>query len=90
MPEFRVFGRKYEDYYTKVNADNAYQAMELANQQDTIKWFQLPDDDTIEAIDVILEENFDKEFDTPNQNIQLNSSKEDEWPDMSNGILVEF
>ncbi len=88
--QYRVFGRKYQDYYTKVDANNAYEAMELANKQDTTKWFQLEDDDTIEAIDVILEENFDQEFDTPNQDIQLNSSKEDEWPDMSNGILVEF
>ena len=90
MPIFRVYGRKYQDFYTKVEAENAYQAINAANEQDTINWFQLPDDDTIEAIDVILEENFDKEFDTPNQDIQLNSSKDDEWPDMKNGILVEF
>ena len=65
--QYRVFGRKYQDYYTKVDANNAYEAMELANKQDTTKWFQLEDDDTIEAIDVFEEED---------QNIELNSSIE--------------
>jgi hypothetical protein len=89
MQEFRVFGRKYQDYYTKVNAENAYEAMEIANKQDTIKWFQLPDDDTIEAVDVFLEDN-DKEdlVAAPLSDIELIDSNEDEWPDMNTGILT--
>ena len=77
--QYRVFGRKYQDYYTKVNAENAYEAMDIANKQDTTKWFQLEDDDTIEAIDVFEEED---------QNIELNSSIEEEWPDLNSGILT--
>lgn len=77
--QYRVFGRKYQDYYTKVDAANAYEAMDLANKQDTTKWFQLEDDDTIEAIDVFEEED---------QEIELNSSIEEEWPDMNAGILT--
>ena len=84
MQEFRVFGRKYQDYYTKVNAENAYEAMDIANKQDTIKWFQLPDDDTIEAVDVFLEDNLDKE---DLVGIELINSN-DEWPDMNTGILT--
>ena len=85
MQEFRVFGRKYQDYYTKVNAENAYEAMDIANKQDTIKWFQLPDDDTIEAVDVFLEDNLDKE---DLVGIELINSNEEEWPDMNTGILT--
>jgi hypothetical protein len=84
MQEFRVFGRKYQDYYTKVNAENAYEAIEIANKQDTIKWFQLPDDDTIEAVDVFLEDEEKEDL----VNIELINSNEDEWPDMNTGILT--
>ena len=52
MKQFKVLGRKYTDYYTKVYAENAYQAIDVANSQDTHNWFQLEDDDTIEAEDV--------------------------------------
>jgi hypothetical protein len=84
MQEFRVFGRKYQDYYTKVNAENAYEAIEIANKQDTIKWFQLPDDDTIEAVDVFLEDNDKEDL----VDIELINSNEEEWPDMNTGILT--
>ena len=87
--QYRVFGRKYQDYYTKVDANNAYEAMELANKQDTTKWFQLEDDDTIEAIDVFLEDNLDKEdlVAAPLSDIELIDSNE-EWPDLNSGILT--
>jgi hypothetical protein len=94
MKQFKVLGRKYTDYYTKVYADDAYQAIDVANAQDTINWFQLEDDDTIEAMDVVEWDEPDSEFDDiklnkDKENIQLNSSN-DEWPDMGNGILVEL
>jgi hypothetical protein len=67
-----------------VNAENAYEAIEIANKQDTIKWFQLPDDDTIEAVDVFLEDEEKEDL----VNIELINSNEDEWPDMNTGILT--
>ena len=89
MKQFKVLGRKYTDYYTKVYAENAYQAIDVANAQDTHNWFQLEDDDTIEAMDVVEWDEPDSEFD----DIQLNKSnndQEDPWPDMGNGILIEL
>ena len=79
MPIYRIFGRKQLDFYTKVEADNGYDAIDIANAQETHKWFPLPDDDTIEAIDVIQDED----------DIQLNKDNDDEWPSMESGILIE-
>jgi hypothetical protein len=74
-----------------VNAENAYEAIEIANKQDTIKWFQLPDDDTIEAVDVFLEDEEKEDLvAAPLSDIELINSNEDEWPDMNTGILKGF
>lgn len=56
MPKFRVFGRKYEDYWIEVEAKDEFHAAEVANKKDSNKWNRLSNDDTIEAVDVYLNE----------------------------------
>lgn len=55
MPTFRVFGRKYKDYWTNVEAKDEYQAIDIANALESHKWFELERDDAIEATDVFLD-----------------------------------
>lgn len=50
---FRVFGRKHLDFYTDVEAEDSYEAIEKSNSEH-VKWFELETDDPIEAIDVVL------------------------------------
>ena len=88
MPIFKVFGRKYQDFYSKVDAKDGYEAIDIANAQETHKWFMLPDDDTIEAVDVYLDEQSDKDFDDVSD-VQLNNDTEDDFPQMESGILIE-
>jgi hypothetical protein len=57
---FRVFGRKHLDFYTDVEAEDSYEAIDKASSDHT-KWFELETDDPIEAIDVVLiEESFNQ------------------------------
>jgi hypothetical protein len=65
LPIYRVFGTKYENYYTIVSAADEYQAAEIANLRPVNDWDSIPTDDTIEATDVYLDE--DTEID-----LQLN------------------
>ena len=65
MPIYRVFGTKYENYYTIVSAADEYQAAEIANLRPVSDWDSIPTDDVIEATDVYLDE--DTEID-----LQLN------------------
>jgi hypothetical protein len=65
MPLYRVFGTKYENYYTIVSASDEYQAAEIANSRPSNDWDSIPTDDVIEATDVYLDE--DTEID-----LQLN------------------
>ena len=65
MPTYRVFGTKYQNYYTIVSASDEYQAAEIANARPLIDWDEVPTDDVIEATDVFLDE--DTEID-----LQLN------------------
>ena len=76
--KYKVFGRKYQDYQTEVEANDAYEAIDIANQLETHKWFEIESDDVIEATEVYLDEDTSKE-------IQLNK---DEWPEMESGILI--
>lgn len=50
---FRVLGRKHIDFYTDVEADDSFEAIDKSNS-DHVKWFELETDDPIEAIDVVL------------------------------------
>lgn len=65
MPTYRVFGTKYQNYYTIVSASDEYQAAEIANLRPSTDWDEVETDDVIEATDVFLDE--DTEID-----LQLN------------------
>ena len=77
MPIFRVFGRKYQDYYTMVSAANEYEAVDVANSRPATDWDSVETDDVIEAVDVYLDD----------EDIQLNKDNDD-WPKMDPGIIV--
>lgn len=62
MPEYRVFGTKYKNYYTIVEAADEYEAAELANKSQSIEWFTIPTDDQIEATDVFLNEDISEDL----------------------------
>jgi hypothetical protein len=85
LPTFRVFGRKYQDYYIKVEAKDGFEAIDIANAAEQHKWSMLPDDDVIEAIDVYMDDQSFKDY----EDIKLNKDTQDEWPSMKSGILVE-
>ena len=55
MQTFRVFGTKYITFQTHVNAEDEYEAIEIANSLPATEWFQVEDDDVIEATDVYLD-----------------------------------
>ena len=56
MPIYRVFGRKYQDFYTIVSAADEYEAADIANARPEIDWDRVEMDDVIEATDVFLDE----------------------------------
>ena len=56
MQTYRVFGTRYQNYYTIVSADDEYQAAEIANSRPSNEWNLIPIDDEIEATDVFLDE----------------------------------
>ena len=56
MPTFRVFGTKYQNYYTILEAADEYQAVDLENSLPETAWNSIVTDDVIEATDVYLNE----------------------------------
>ena len=81
MPTYRVFGRKYQDYYIIVSAANEYEAADIANARPEIDWSTVEMDDVIEATDVFLD-------DDTSADLQLNNDTDD-YPSMENEILIE-
>ena len=65
MPTYRVFGTKYQNYYTIIEAADSFEAVDKANALSELEWNSFPTDDVIEATDVYLDE--DKSMD-----LQLN------------------
>ena len=61
MQTFRLFGTKYITFQTKVNAEDGYEAIEIANSLPAEEWFQVEDDDVIEATDVFLDDDSSEE-----------------------------
>lgn len=59
MTTYRVFGTRYQDYYTVVDAKDEYEAITIANGLPSHEWNELPLDDDIEATDVYLNEDID-------------------------------
>ena len=80
MPTYRVFGRKYQDYYIIVSAANEYEAADIANARPEIDWSTVEMDDVIEATDVFLD-------DDTSADLQLNNDTDD-YPSMENEILI--
>ena len=56
MPTYRVFGTKYENYYTIIEAADQFEAVDKANALPELEWNSVPTDDVIEATDVYLDE----------------------------------
>ena len=73
MTKYKVYGDKLIEYYTVVTADSAEAAWEAASS-DSIDWFQIENDRTIEPYDV--QEELDLDL------------IEDELPSMDSGIVV--
>jgi len=62
LPIYRVFGTRYQNYYTIVDAADPYEAAEIANASPSIQWDSIPTDDDIEATDVFLNEDIDTDL----------------------------
>ncbi len=62
MPTYRVFGTRYQNYYTIIDAADPYEAAEIANSNESIHWNSLPIDDEIEATEVFLNEDIDMDL----------------------------
>ena len=56
MPTYRIFGTKYINYYTVLDAADEYEAVDLANSLPETAWNSIVTDDVIEATDVYLNE----------------------------------
>ena len=56
MPIYRVFGTKYHNYYTIIEAADQFEAVDIANTLPELEWDSIPTDDVIEATDVYLNE----------------------------------
>ena len=65
LPVYRIFGNKYQNYYTILDAADEFQAVDLANALPETEWNSIPTDDVIEATDVYLNED-------TSYNVQLN------------------
>ncbi len=59
MPVYRVFGTKYQEYYTILEAADQFEAVDLANALPETAWNSVPMNDVIEATDVYLNEDID-------------------------------
>jgi hypothetical protein len=56
LPTYRVFGTKYQNYYTIIDAADQFEAVEIANALPETAWDTVVTDDVIEATDVYLDE----------------------------------
>jgi hypothetical protein len=62
LPVYRVFGTKYTNYYTIIEAADQFEAVDLANALPETEWNSIPTDDVIEATDVYLNEDTSDEL----------------------------
>ena len=62
MPTYRVFGTKYQNYYTIIEAADSFEAVDKANALSELEWNSVPTDDVIEATDVYLDEDTSEEI----------------------------
>lgn len=76
MKQYRVTGDKLIEYYTVVTADSVEAAWKFASNNNSIDWFEIENDRTIEPYDV-------QELDDSETNLL-----EDGYPAIENEILV--
>lgn len=62
LPTYRVFGTKYTNYYTIIEAADQFEAVDKANALPELEWDSIPTDDVIEATDVYLDEDTSEEI----------------------------
>jgi len=62
MKQYRVFGRRYQDYKILVTAADPIQAAEAANNSPQSAWEEVPTDDVVEATDVYSDEDNSDEY----------------------------
>jgi len=62
LPVYRVFGTKYTNYYTIIEAADSFEAVDKANALPELEWDSIPTDDVIEATDVYLDEDTSEEI----------------------------
>lgn len=62
MPIYRVFGTKYQNYYTIIEAADSFEAVDKANALPETAWNTVVTDDVIEATDVYLNEDTSDEL----------------------------
>jgi hypothetical protein len=62
LPVYRVFGTKYTNYYTIIEAADQFEAVDKANALPELEWDSIPTDDVIEATDVYLNEDTSEEL----------------------------
>jgi hypothetical protein len=74
MTKYKVYGDKLIEYYTVVTADSAEAAWQFAANNDSIDWFQIENDRTIEPYHI-------------QEELELDLI-EDELPSMDSGIVV--
>jgi hypothetical protein len=56
LPKYRVFGTKYQNYYTIIEAADQFEAVDKANELPETAWNTVVTGDVIEATDVYLDE----------------------------------
>ncbi len=56
MSKYRVFGAKSVSYWTVVEAEDNYEALDKANELNSVDWIEIETDDVIEAVEVYEEE----------------------------------
>jgi hypothetical protein len=56
LQTYRVFGTKYQNYYTIIEAADQFEAVDIANALPETAWNTVVTDDEIEATDVYLDE----------------------------------
>jgi hypothetical protein len=77
MKKYKVYGDKLIEFYTVVTADSQEQAWEFAANNNSIDWFQIENDRTIEPYHI------QEELEETETNLL-----EDGYPSMANDILI--
>ena len=62
MPKYRIFGTKYQNYYTIIEAADQFEAVDKANALPETAWNTAVTGDVIEATDVYLNEDTSEEL----------------------------